>query len=321
MRFRRLSPFAFVLVLLILPIFASGAIAAPAGKQVQVSVLDYKFDPATVTVNAGDTVVWTNNGAVAHTVTASDGSWDSGNLSPGQSFSHTFNSAGTVAYYCAFHGSASGSGMAGTVMIVAAADGSAATAVATQSPAPTQTSQPAAQPSAGAASIDVGDQPIVDNSITVPTVMAAQDGWLVVHQNTPDNKPGPVIGHTAVKAGVNMNVKISLDPAPKPGDKVWAMLHIDVGQKGAYEFPGPDAPVIQNGDIVMKQISIAGASTGGAESQGTASSPAYGTTPAALPNTGENDFASPWLLPAAAGVLFLLCGFILIGGSRTSRRG
>ena len=132
MRLWRMLPFAFVVALLALPVLASSVFAAPLAKEVQVSALDYRFDPETVTINAGDTVVWTNNGSATHTVTASDGSWDSGSLAPGQSFSHTFDSAGTVAYYCTFHGSANGDGMAGTVVVQAA---SAAPAPA---PAPTQ---------------------------------------------------------------------------------------------------------------------------------------------------------------------------------------
>jgi len=37
------------------------------------------------------------------------------------------------------------------------------------------------------------------------------------------------------------------------------MLHVDAGKIGTYEFPGPDAPVVVGGNIVMKQISITAA--------------------------------------------------------------
>src|ERR1700712_5698501 len=72
------------------------------------------FTPATVTINVGDTVTWTNGGGF-HDVNADDGSF--GN-SPGGSwtFSHTFTPAGTFGYHCSIHGSA-GSGMFGTVTV------------------------------------------------------------------------------------------------------------------------------------------------------------------------------------------------------------
>jgi plastocyanin len=93
---------------------AAGA-AAPVTHQVK--VVDFSFSPASLTVHAGDTVVWTNHGSVAHTVTADNGSFNSGSLSPGQSFSHTFPSAGTVAYHCQFHGAAGGVGMSGRITV------------------------------------------------------------------------------------------------------------------------------------------------------------------------------------------------------------
>jgi len=55
------------------------------------------FDPQTVTIDAGDTVTWTS-GAGRHTVSSTTGAFDSGPLAEGQSFSHTFSSAGSYAY-------------------------------------------------------------------------------------------------------------------------------------------------------------------------------------------------------------------------------
>jgi nitrite reductase (NO-forming) len=66
-------------------------------------------EPADYSVNAleiavGDTVTWTNDDAgVTHTVTAADGSFDSGFLAPGQSWSHTFTEAGEFEYLCTPH--------------------------------------------------------------------------------------------------------------------------------------------------------------------------------------------------------------------------
>ncbi len=77
--------------------------AAPATGGSAVSLVNYAFSPTSLTVAAGTTVTWTNNDTAAHTVTADDGSFDSGNLSPGQSFTHTFTASGSVAYHCNYH--------------------------------------------------------------------------------------------------------------------------------------------------------------------------------------------------------------------------
>jgi plastocyanin len=91
--------------------------AASAAKSV--SIVDYDFKPKTITVNTGDTVTWTNDGKVAegHNVTG-DGGLDSGNLSTGDTYSHSFGSAGSFAYVCTLHPL-----MKGTVKVLARSAG------------------------------------------------------------------------------------------------------------------------------------------------------------------------------------------------------
>jgi plastocyanin len=67
------------------------------------SIDAYGFDPSSLTANVGDTVTWTNTGTQAHTVTAPDGSFDSGLVNPGDTFSLTLASAGTFSYTCTPH--------------------------------------------------------------------------------------------------------------------------------------------------------------------------------------------------------------------------
>ncbi len=86
---------------------ATGALA--------VEIKDFAFHPASVTVNVGDTITWTNQDTAPHTATANDGSFDTGNLNKGQSGSHTFTKAGTFAYICSIHPN-----MKGTVTVLAA---------------------------------------------------------------------------------------------------------------------------------------------------------------------------------------------------------
>jgi plastocyanin len=73
-----------------------------------VTIQDYQYVPASITVAPGETVTWTNKDSVAHTVTATDHSWDSGNLAPGAIYRHQFNQAGSYAYGCTYHPDMSG---------------------------------------------------------------------------------------------------------------------------------------------------------------------------------------------------------------------
>jgi len=79
-----------------------------AGGQIAVSIVNFAYDPNPTTVAVGDTVTWTNNDGVPHTVTANDGSFQSGTLQPGASFSFTFTAPGSFDYHCEFHANMSG---------------------------------------------------------------------------------------------------------------------------------------------------------------------------------------------------------------------
>jgi plastocyanin len=68
-----------------------------------VTIKDFEFVQTSVTVNVGDSVTWLNQGPTIHTATANDGSFDSGNLSKGKSYSHKFTKAGTFSYFCKPH--------------------------------------------------------------------------------------------------------------------------------------------------------------------------------------------------------------------------
>ena len=78
-----------------------GGNGAAAGKTV--SMQNFAFSPAEITIKKGDTVKWTNLDSVAHTVTSDDGEFDSGLLGQNASWSRTFNEAGTFEYHCTPH--------------------------------------------------------------------------------------------------------------------------------------------------------------------------------------------------------------------------
>jgi len=80
---------------------ATGSPAAVAGDQV--SIDNFAFAPATLTVKVGTTVTWTNRDEEPHTVAASDGSFHSPGMGTGATFSHTFSTAGKFDYVCSIH--------------------------------------------------------------------------------------------------------------------------------------------------------------------------------------------------------------------------
>src|SRR5690242_1472264 len=70
------------------------------------------FTPSSVTIQVGDTVRWTwsasGHSSTSGTPGAPDGLWDSGILSQGATFTHTFNTVGSFPYYCRPHGACCG---------------------------------------------------------------------------------------------------------------------------------------------------------------------------------------------------------------------
>jgi len=79
----------------------------------RIEIAELAFTPDTLTVATGATVVWVNaDEALPHTSTSDDDLWSSGNLAGGDEFSHTFDEAGTFAYFCEIHPT-----MRGTIVV------------------------------------------------------------------------------------------------------------------------------------------------------------------------------------------------------------
>jgi plastocyanin len=85
----------------LLVVIAGSGAAAPVRRDVDIP--GKLFVPPHVVALVGDTVTWANDDASTHTVTADDQSFDSGELRPGQTFSRTFDTAGTYVYHCIIH--------------------------------------------------------------------------------------------------------------------------------------------------------------------------------------------------------------------------
>ena len=69
-----------------------------------VSIENFRFKPAQITIKRGTRVRWINNDSTAHTATANNGtSFDSGRLGPGDRYTHTFRRVGKKPYHCKIH--------------------------------------------------------------------------------------------------------------------------------------------------------------------------------------------------------------------------
>ena len=90
---------------------AAASQAATAGANA-ITIQNFSFAPASLTVKAGTTVTWTNNDSPTHSVKWADGTAGSNPLATGSSYTRTFATPGTYAYVCGIHAS-----MHGTIVV------------------------------------------------------------------------------------------------------------------------------------------------------------------------------------------------------------
>lgn len=112
MRIARVAALMLAVILATAACSGGSPAAQAGGTGTAVSIANFTFQPAMLTVPVGTTVTWTNNDSTGHTVVADDGSFRSDTIAPGATFSHTFTTAGTFSYFCSLHTS-----MTGTVVV------------------------------------------------------------------------------------------------------------------------------------------------------------------------------------------------------------
>ncbi len=101
------------------------------------------------------------------------------------------------------------------------------------------------------------DQPTIDNLVNVTRATVDEPGWVVIHADA-DGAPGPVIGYSALPAGINANVKVTIDPKAAT-TVLYAMLHEDKGEAGVFDFPdGADVPVERSGKPLVQSFNVTG---------------------------------------------------------------
>ena len=149
---------------------------------------------STTTITAGASVTFTWTGSLQHSVTADDGSFDSGVKGSG-TFVQTFNTPGTYRYFCVIHGAAGGLGMSGVITVLAAstptATSTTAAATSTNTPAstPTQTSTAAATVSPTATGT-----PATTSTAVAPSATPAVPSATVATTAAPSPTPGSAVG-------------------------------------------------------------------------------------------------------------------------------
>jgi plastocyanin len=138
--------------------FATFGAAKPVAAQEEaVDIVDFSFSPATLEIEVGTTVTWTNGDSAPHTATADDGSFDTGTLNEGESGSVTFDTAGTFTYHCSVHPN-----MTATIVVTAPGGDSGDTG---------DSGGEAAAPSTNLPSTGVGPALALDTGATSPVVV------------------------------------------------------------------------------------------------------------------------------------------------------
>ena len=103
------------------------------------------------------------------------------------------------------------------------------------------------------------NQDVSKGTVSAETIVAGVNGWMVVHRVKENGKPGPVVGHSPLKAGINNDVTAVLTEPVEKGSKLMLMIHAEAGgnKTGIFEYTlgaKEDAPIKVDGSLVMALI-------------------------------------------------------------------
>lgn len=104
--------------------------------------------------------------------------------------------------------------------------------------------------------VNVSDQPIVNGTVIVDRAAINRTGWADIHADL-NGTAGPILGYSPIGEGVNENVTVAI-AIENATPVLYAMLHVDEGEPGVHEFPGPDVPVLVNGTPVQQAFNVIG---------------------------------------------------------------
>ena len=179
------------------PAYAAGD--APV-QNATVTITDTGFNPASVTIVAGGGVTWVNNGFNVHTISPVFGSnlgFDSGGITPSQSFGFTFATPGTYNYNSAtdcLNGSSIPMFNCGGGVVTVVPTGSVPLATPTAAPAAAARPATAAVPSPLSASVSVTDQGFSPTTVTIRVGgnVTWTDNGSQVHSASAEPGVGPI---------------------------------------------------------------------------------------------------------------------------------
>ena len=107
--------------------------------------------------------------------------------------------------------------------------------------------------------VEAMDQNVENGVVSADKIVAAENGWMVVHRTGDDMKPGPVVGHAPLRMGENIDVAAILTEEVKAGEKLMLMVHGETGgmKTGIFEYTlgaKEDGPVRVDEKLVMSVI-------------------------------------------------------------------
>jgi len=91
----------------------SGQAATQSDLSAQILIEDFRFDPPSLSVPVGATVIWSNHDDDIHSLVSSQGGFSSPGLDSDEAFSHRFENPGTYEYHCGLHPQ-----MVGTIVVL-----------------------------------------------------------------------------------------------------------------------------------------------------------------------------------------------------------
>jgi hypothetical protein len=108
-------------------------------------------------------------------------------------------------------------------------------------------------------SVDAKNQSVVNGIVSADMIVAAENGWMVVHRTGADMKPGPVVGYAPLRMGDNIDVAAILTEEVKPGEMLMLMVHSEAGGliTGGFEYTlgaMEDGPIKIDDKLVMEVI-------------------------------------------------------------------
>lgn len=112
-----------------------------------------------------------------------------------------------------------------------------------------------------APSVEATNQSVSNGVVSAEMVVAAENGWMVVHSTDAEMKPGPVVGYAPLRMGDNVDVAAILTEEVAAGDMLMLMVHAETGGMitGGFEYTlgaTEDGPIRIDGELVMTVITV-----------------------------------------------------------------